>query len=702
MNYSVVSGDTLNKIAARFGVSTAEIAQLNGISDINKIAVGQSLQLPPNRQPNKSMSGEPAKNPAEPKFSTADIDHVVQLCPTEEVEPPEIAQHLRVIDREDFQGYSVVRSYDPISRTITIVQKEKADEIEIDYSGPEIPADLDVKLSTDSKYHKTFPGSGSWKIPVSYKLGELPYKGSLSSLFTAKHRPCVYSITGIPGRPIKVRVLNPDQWLLEISVPPFESFKVGYKGTVESKSASAGATTRVDRDTGSVTARANASLNVQSDVIKSTVIQKGGIFSKPSKTEIEQHFRNNTTLGAALWSKEGIDGPLDTGLLNFSQSANSRSTAHASASSDSSLPVKLSLNGEYVKLDVLQIIGSIIKMAKAICDLINAIKNLKGQVKIGWYFEIEFKLMDGAITIGWGWREREDHLADYHVAVGASVTLYEVEAKIGVGLEFKDVGVSAELFAKGSAKLELGPFEVAGPGDLGGLNIGQIIGQIEIGGAVVGKLGGLARASGEIKSGITMKCDVFYADVGGMETSLGMERDPVTATFEVKTKLTWTWKKSYETTLIEGGKLFDDLRFPGKEIAETSLLKTVDDIARRIEEHLTAGWWPIRFHSNTYEVTWYGRLDKDEVEFDTARVAKSVANKIYERRDRIELSHRVIDGIAQAIRDACEELGDRWGRDSIELGQWNEFTRSNEFQQILKNAESPVLKSVDSFRKHST
>ncbi|WP_343424150.1 LysM domain-containing protein [Candidatus Amarolinea dominans] len=44
--YIVRRGDTLSQIAARYGVSTAAIAQANGISDASKIYEGQRLVIP--------------------------------------------------------------------------------------------------------------------------------------------------------------------------------------------------------------------------------------------------------------------------------------------------------------------------------------------------------------------------------------------------------------------------------------------------------------------------------------------------------------------------------------------------------------------------------------------------------------------------------------------------------------------------------
>lgn len=43
--YTVVSGDTLSGIAAKFGTTVAAIASLNKISNVNLIYVGQVLRI---------------------------------------------------------------------------------------------------------------------------------------------------------------------------------------------------------------------------------------------------------------------------------------------------------------------------------------------------------------------------------------------------------------------------------------------------------------------------------------------------------------------------------------------------------------------------------------------------------------------------------------------------------------------------------
>jgi len=44
--YVIRKGDSLSKIASRFGVPTRELAELNNITDLNKIRIGQKLLLP--------------------------------------------------------------------------------------------------------------------------------------------------------------------------------------------------------------------------------------------------------------------------------------------------------------------------------------------------------------------------------------------------------------------------------------------------------------------------------------------------------------------------------------------------------------------------------------------------------------------------------------------------------------------------------
>jgi LysM repeat protein len=45
-NYTVVAGDTLSAIAARFGTTVDAIAELNALADTSLISIGQVLRIP--------------------------------------------------------------------------------------------------------------------------------------------------------------------------------------------------------------------------------------------------------------------------------------------------------------------------------------------------------------------------------------------------------------------------------------------------------------------------------------------------------------------------------------------------------------------------------------------------------------------------------------------------------------------------------
>ena len=78
--YYVQKGDSLSKIANRFGVHTRELATLNQISDPHKIRIGQKLILPPDAAPaNKTTKKKQAKkNPVVQPDISESIAYVVQ------------------------------------------------------------------------------------------------------------------------------------------------------------------------------------------------------------------------------------------------------------------------------------------------------------------------------------------------------------------------------------------------------------------------------------------------------------------------------------------------------------------------------------------------------------------------------------------------------------------------------------------------
>jgi LysM repeat protein len=64
--YTVVKGDTLAKIAARFGSSVQAIAVASGIADPNKIEVGQELLIPTAAKASPATKSSPKMAPKLP------------------------------------------------------------------------------------------------------------------------------------------------------------------------------------------------------------------------------------------------------------------------------------------------------------------------------------------------------------------------------------------------------------------------------------------------------------------------------------------------------------------------------------------------------------------------------------------------------------------------------------------------------------
>lgn len=69
--YVVKSGDMLSKIAAAHGVNSRELAELNKITDANKIRAGQKLILPDHSKPSQSQPSASAEAKASAKASAA-------------------------------------------------------------------------------------------------------------------------------------------------------------------------------------------------------------------------------------------------------------------------------------------------------------------------------------------------------------------------------------------------------------------------------------------------------------------------------------------------------------------------------------------------------------------------------------------------------------------------------------------------------
>nr|DAG33028.1 MAG TPA: LysM [Caudoviricetes sp.] len=69
-SYKVRRGDTLSRIARKYGISVKDLAELNNIKDVNKIRAGQTLRYnkryirPATRKSSKNTHKSGMKNPS--------------------------------------------------------------------------------------------------------------------------------------------------------------------------------------------------------------------------------------------------------------------------------------------------------------------------------------------------------------------------------------------------------------------------------------------------------------------------------------------------------------------------------------------------------------------------------------------------------------------------------------------------------------
>ncbi|MGD9612605.1 MAG: LysM peptidoglycan-binding domain-containing protein [Kiritimatiellia bacterium] len=76
--YVVKPGDSLSKIAAAHGVKTAELKELNNLSDVNKIRIGQKLILPDYSKPSASQPAAKSAKSADAKAAASGDAYVVK------------------------------------------------------------------------------------------------------------------------------------------------------------------------------------------------------------------------------------------------------------------------------------------------------------------------------------------------------------------------------------------------------------------------------------------------------------------------------------------------------------------------------------------------------------------------------------------------------------------------------------------------
>lgn len=619
--------------------------------------------------------------PAGGAITRNDKNKVVQDCGPVKKTDPVVNDQLNCFDPEK----STNRQFKRDGNILEIVQTESTDTVIITYSGPVIPPHLDV--TRDYKVMPPAKGGGKYSYKVTYAPPEQPYfKHHLFrfiDLFTWRHPPTVYQFShaDLP-QSIEVYAYNPDQWSLTYDPPPSRGYSLGAK--LDNKDESFAGIV----GTPAGPAIAKASSHTETFTLTKSSSKGGYLISEKTEREIQasvQTYKASlansnlyaTASGIAVTVTDTVKGPGNTG--------GGLSKAFAK-----SPPISLKRNGVLVDVDILQVIGVLINLKKSIQDLITLIKKFQS-IKAGWYMDLSADFMDGKIQVDWGWREDKTWEAYYYAALSLELKLFSVEAEIGVGVEVDGAGAQLCAGINGELSYEIKPIERLAPSSkpTRDISLGDVTGSLTAGVYARVKAGSALSITAAGEAPIKVTVAMKWKESGEFGSDIELISEGLVVSFKVKGLVSF---KPQKATLIEGGTL-GSFHFPSEHVAHTEQYTTKDMVAEAIKSKFDDGWWPIIFYNSiTYmeEGLFWGE-NKVTQDFDVASdtIAKLVAAKIWRDRDSLEMDADTIDGLAQSIRKACEQLGQRFGRDKVSLDQMRTYL-NGPFETILKAAHSPA------------
>jgi hypothetical protein len=189
-------------------------------------------------------------------------------------------------------------------------------------------------------------------------------------------------------------------------------------------------------------------------------------------------------------------------------------------------PFTVKLDGEELKLNPLDGIGELLKFVSDIVGLIQTVRDYVPA--IGFYFDLELKVMEGSLTVETGWAERhvgylpegrKEEVPPWEAvmwaAIKAQMTVAEVSFEIGFGLKWGDAikavafikatggfSLNMSLSTKSMRQLSLGP--------------AQVDFEIELG--FHAEVGSAVEAKATLKATLTLKVWIEIGGVGAADT----------------------------------------------------------------------------------------------------------------------------------------------------------------------------------------
>lgn len=656
---------------------------------------GQSLLILPQRANSTAMSTQQATSPVAP-------------CQTNPAVDPLVLEHLTVWDPES----SGSRHWDEKTQTLHIVQTEDVDRVRITYTGPNVPPKLAVTRNGDTL--PALAGSGDWTAEVTYATAIDPYGDgpmgltSFPRLFTQKSAICTY-VFSAPQFKVTVKLYNPDQWKFTVSIPPMKSQSLGRARNFGGKAtayttSSTGWSVKdsqiVAQSTKSNVTRADdGKAAVASKETGTTRIGKGGMTT--TREAVHRGYAARSTKLVDVGWKDGqyVVTNKGKGKPKTETNRTPKKTDPGDVAIATLQLLTLERNGVAITFEGLKVLAGVFDLTKKIRGLFKALKNSVPQV--GWTWDLDFKVFEGSLELGWGWREAKGSGVSYAMTLEANLVLIEATGSLGVGVSSGGVGSSLSASAKlvgelsGSISAKAGPLEFIIDGTKEAKDAFDLLtatGEIKVALKFTVETGDVFRVVGGARATLLEVEAVVKAGGGqGLAVELEGKAGGIEIFYEVKV---FGIPKKKKLTVMDPVTL-GKFTLPGPGDTTSADFTTRDQVKNKAEALLSEGWFPLSFYE-TREVTEYRRkwwvagdieatTESVEEDVSTAKVADLIATKIWARKDRLDLDAKVIEGIILALRDRFA-ADDKDVSLSLVLKELN----SADFANLLTRAECPV------------
>lgn len=622
-------------------------------------------------------------------LSRAALDATPCPCLTQPPPDPLLDEDLTVWDDEE----TGARYWDEKTRTLHIVQTARTDTVRIEYTGPNQPASLEVRVN--GRHLETLPGGGSWSHKVTYIPSKDPYEGwreaffPLTGINTYGAQVCTYEYR-CPEFTVTVEVYNPDQWELKLKVPPLKSLSTGRRLSRNSKGEQKDHRHTEVQSTDAFTGSQNSTSHSSE-----TTTSGNSVSTRQSSTASATDANTGTSVSVSHSRSVRATALKDVVFVNAQQGYSVSVQKDTRPPAEKALDyVTLERNTARLDLDVLKFIGIAIDLTKKIHKLKSAIRN--GVPEVGWYWDVNVSILEGELACGWGWQEETGPGVYYSCGLGAELTLLSVNGSLGAGIDNLIATAQAvvELTGEITAKVEPAEIRIGGSesspetrelGEVGGSITLDAYAELEAGGIVSMKAGARSTFLDAKMKAKWSRRENYYIDGE-------LEFEGVTLYYETST---WYGQIEEKSVDLMGSRTLGRFRFPKGDDPEPEDIDTRDALRQVVEQKFQTSLFDgddlkLYIGYMTTEKEWYVFGDDVQVyreeKLENDQFINMITSSIWNRRENLDMSHSIIEGLLYSMKeDFKSEHGDR-----ILVEEFLTYIRGGKFEQRITDAESPT------------